>query len=344
VKNDISRQWAFMPPTVGGAEYAARARQVESAGMAGIFVPQVYSAPFMGLGFCAAVTERVLLASGIAIAFTRSPFETAMTAMDLDRLSGGRHVLALGASVRSWVEGFYGEQHVGRSVPHMREVIEVVRRIVAESHTGTLDRYEGEYVRHDWTGFTGAAVPPVRERIPIWLAANQGALTRLAGEVADGFMSHPIHGVEWAAGPAGGKLAEGLARAGRRRSDVHWNAWLWMALNDDRDQAIEDCRGMMAFYGSLRQYQRVYESDGFGEVAQVCQELVDAGDMEAAMAAVPAEMIERYVVVGSADECRRAVARIWDVADSFCLVPPLTGLSEEQLRFYLDGIADTFYS
>jgi hypothetical protein len=186
MKNDNSRQWAFLTPFVPGDVLAAQARQVESAGMAGIFVPQIYSSPFMGLGYCAAVTEHVQLASGIAIAFTRSPFETAMTTMDLDRVAGGRFILGLGTSIRAWVEGLFGMPGYGKPVAHMRETIEVIRLVIAKSHTGELDRYDGEHHQHDWsvcsrdhshhreTGFR-SGWPPTKRASRDWPARRQTA-------------------------------------------------------------------------------------------------------------------------------------------------------------------------
>ena len=344
MKNDISRQWAFLPPFVSGEVLRAQAQQVEAAGMAGIFVPQIYSSPFMGLGFCAAVTERVQLGSGIAIAFTRSPFETAMTAIDLDRVADGRLILGLGSSVRAWVEGFYGAAGYGKPVQNMREVIEIIRLVIAKSHTGELDRYVGEHHQHDWSTFQGAFAPPLRDRIPIWLAANQKGLTRLAGEVADGFMDHPIHGVHWALREGSQALKEGLDRAGRSRSDIHWNAWLWVAVNRDRRAAIDDSRVTVAFYAGIKQYEPLFAAHGFGAEARACQEGLERRDLAAAASAISDEMVEHYVIAGTPDECRKQVAELWDVADSFCLVPPIGGLSPEQLGFYLGGIAETFYS
>jgi probable F420-dependent oxidoreductase len=344
MRNDNSRQWAMLAPLVPGEALAAQARQVESAGLAGVFVPQIYSAPFMALGFCAAVTERVQLGSGIAIAFTRSPFETAMTAIDLDRVSGGRLILGLGTSIRAWVEGLYGVPGYGKPVGHMREAIRLIRLLIAKSHTGELEEFAGEYYLHDWRTFQGPFAPPVRDRIPIWLAANQPRLTRLAGEVADGFMDHPIHGIDWILREGRSALSEGLQAAGRKREDIHWNAWLWVAVNDDKRQAVEDCRGTVAFYAGLRQYGPVFSAHGFEREARACQESFERGGVAAATQAVTDEMVEHYVVLGSADECRARVDQIWDVADSFCLVPPIGGISPEQFMFYAGRIAETFYA
>ncbi|MGH2577185.1 MAG: LLM class flavin-dependent oxidoreductase, partial [Actinomycetota bacterium] len=126
MQNDVSRQWSFLTPFVPGEVLTAQAQQIESMGLAGIFVPEIYSSPWMGLGYLAGVTERVQLANGIQIAFTSSPFEIAMTAMDLDRVCGGRYVLGLGTSIKTWVEGFHGMPGYGKPVEHLRETVELI--------------------------------------------------------------------------------------------------------------------------------------------------------------------------------------------------------------------------
>jgi probable F420-dependent oxidoreductase len=345
VENDVSRQWGFVAPFVPGEVLAAQAQQIEGIGMAGIFVPEIYSSPFMGLGFCAAVTNRVQLASGISNAFASSPFEIAMTAMDLDRVSNGRAVLGLGTSIKAWVEGFYGMPGYGKPVEHMRETIEVIRVVIEKSHIpGGLGRYEGKYHRHDWSTFLGAFAPPVRTEIPIWLAANQKRLTRLAGEVCEGFIDHPIHGVHWMLTHGQNALKEGLQAAGRDRSGIHWNAWLWVAVNNDRAEAINDARATVAFYAGMKQYEPMFAAMGFGQEAVACSDALERGDIPAWVGAITDEMAEHFVILGSADDCRKRVAEVWDVADSFCLVPPIGGLPPEKVMFYLGGIAETFYS
>jgi probable F420-dependent oxidoreductase len=343
MENDVSRQWSFVTPLVPGDVLAAQVRQIEAQGLAGIFVPEIYSDPFMGLGFCAAVTDRVQLATGIKIAFASNPFEIAMTAMDLDRVSGGRFVLGLGTSIKAWVEGFHGMPGYGRPVEHIKETIEVIRLIVAKSHTGELDRFDGKYHKHDWSTFLGPFAPPIRDRIPIWLAANQKGLTRLAGEVADGYIDHPIHGPGWLLRYGRDALADGLARAGRQRRDIHWNAWLWVAVSDDRSEALNDARATVAYYAGMKQYEPMFASMGFEQEAQACSDALERKDMAAWVGAVSDEMAETFVILGSPDACRKRVAEVWDVADSFCLCPPIGGLPPEKVAFYLRGISETFY-
>jgi probable F420-dependent oxidoreductase len=344
MQNDVSRQWALLTPLVPGEMLTAQAQQIEALGMAGIFVPEIFSSPFMGLGYCAAATQQVKLASGIANAFASSPFEIAMTAMDLDRVSGGRLVLGLGPSIRAWSEGFYGMPGYGKPVEHIRETIELIRLIMAKSHTGELDKFEGKYHRHDWSTWLGPFAPPIRERIPIWLAANQKGLTRLAGEMCEGFIDHPIHGPQWILTQGRDALAEGLAKAGRDRRDIHWSAWFWVAVNNDRMEALNDARATVAFYAGMKQYEPMFTTMGFGREAQACSDALERKDMPAWVGAITDDMAETFVILGPADECRKRVEEVWDVADSFCLCPPLGGLPPEKIMFYVGGIAETFYA
>src|ERR1700675_3456929 len=105
--NNMRKNWRAVTPMSAPA-IAGQSRALEAAGLEGLFAPQVYGPPFLPLAAAAAVTTRIQLASGIAIAFVRSPVETAMAAMDLDRISDGRFTLGLGTSVRSWSEGMFG--------------------------------------------------------------------------------------------------------------------------------------------------------------------------------------------------------------------------------------------
>ncbi|KAA0237075.1 LLM class flavin-dependent oxidoreductase, partial [bacterium] len=101
---DNHKFWGTVTP-MPGQMLVAQAQQLEAMGLEGVFAPQVYGPPWIPLATVAGATQRMKLASGIALAFARSPFETAVAAMDMDMVSNGRFVLGLGSSVRSWSEG-----------------------------------------------------------------------------------------------------------------------------------------------------------------------------------------------------------------------------------------------
>ena len=318
-----------------------QAKMAEDAGLEGLFAPQVYGPPFVSLAAAAAVTRRVRLASGIALAFVRSPFETAMAAMDLDRISGGRFTLGLGASVRSWSEGFFGMPY-GKPLEHMREAVEIVRMVIAGAHTGHLKRYESKYHQHDWSELQPPP-PPVRTDLPIWIAALRGPLVSVAAEIADGVIGHPMWSVRWATNEMATALKKGLDRAGKQRSQVEVSLWPWIAVSNDRAAAINDSRPTIAFYGGMQQYEEYFAAHGFREEARRLQEGVKRGDYLGVAHLVPDEMVEAFVACGTAGEVRKKIEPLWQVADSLCPVPPAYGLSLDKLLAYAGGIASAFY-
>lgn len=331
--------WGFLPPLPARALEAV-ARQAESRGLAGLFSPQVYGPPWIPLAAAAVVTERLKLASGIAIASARSPFETAMAAIDLDRLSGGRFVLGLGASILAWTRGMFGApEH--KPLAHLRETVNAVRHIVRGAHRG-LAPFEGTWYRADFAQMQPTA-PPLREEIPIWIAALRDPAVRVAAEVADGLMGHPIWSIDWALERVAPELERSLARAGRARSSFEVNLWFWAAPGADEAEAIEDARATVAFYAGMEQYASFFAAHGFAEPAQRLRDAVQRRAVLDAASLVPDEMVRAFVLCGKPDAVRERLERAWTFADSMCLVPPFYGLGLEKAGAYAARIAETFY-
>jgi probable F420-dependent oxidoreductase len=336
------RYWGIVTPTLPRDLLVAQAQQQEAMGLEGLFAPQMYGPPFVPLATAAAVTTRVKLASGVALAFARSPFETAMAAMDLDRISGGRFILGLGASVRSFIEGFCGMPY-DRPLDRLRENVAAIRQIIATSHTGNLKRIQGKYYDMDFHDFQPLA-EPVRTDLPIWVAALRQPMVRLGAEIAEGVMGHPIWSIRWATSEAQDALNDGLRRAGKERSQVDLNAWFFVSIDDDRRQAVDDARPTVAFYAAVAQYEEYFAAHGFRAEAQKLQEGVQTADYLGVAHLVPDEMAETFAVCGTPDEVRRKLEPVWDVVDSMCLVPPAYGLPAEKVFQYATTIGQTFYA
>jgi probable F420-dependent oxidoreductase len=334
------KYWSVVSP-MPAPVLTMQAKMAEDAGLEGLFAPQVYGPPFLPLATAAAVTQRVRLASGIALAFVRSPFETAMAALDMDRISGGRFTLGLGTSVQAWSEGFFAAEY-GKPLAHMREVVEIVRLVNAKAHTGELTKYEGKYHQHDWSGFQGSPAP-VRTDIPIWIAALRGPLISLAAEIGDGVIGHPIWSIGWLTEEMPAYLERGLKRGGKQRPDVEFNAWLWVAINNDRKQAVQDAKPTVAFYAGAEQYEEFFAAHGFREEAKMMQEGVKRKDFAGVAHLVPDDMAETFVHCGTADEVRKKIEPVWETVDSLTLVPPAYTLTPDKLMAYAGAIAGTFY-
>lgn len=334
------RYWGLISP-MPAAALAEVAKQYEALGLEGLWAPQLWGPPFVPLAAAAMATSRVKLGTGVALAFTRSPLETASAALDLDAISGGRCVLGIGPSVRWWNEDWYGV-HYGKPIPHLRETIQVVRTLIRDGHSGRLEKWQGEYYRLNLDRFQTLA-PPVRTDIPVYVPALYETAIRVAGEIGDGLPSHPIWSEKWIVERVAPNLAKGLAKAGRKRSDFDLNIWLWVATGPERKQCIEDARATVIFYALHKQYERFFAECGFGTQARAIAEASDRKDAAAMARNCPDEMVETFVVVGTADEVRARVDRVAAIADSFTLCAPISGLPPEKIGEYTQRIAQTFY-
>ena len=328
------RWWGVMPilpaPVMGGI-----AKQMEAVGFEGCFSLQIYGPPFVPMAAVAAMTDTLKVSTGIAVAGTRSPVETAFAAMELDTISGGRFVLGLGTSLHSAIVGIYGEPK-RKLLTHLREVVKVVRYVNANAHKG-MEPLHGEYFNAEWTEMMLTA-PPVREEIPIWIAALKDKLTSMALEIGDGLMVHALWTVDYTVAKKPFIEAE-LARFGRKRSDVEVNAWPWIAINDDKQQAINDSRATVAAYVGYKEYEAFFDAIGFGDEARACQLAGgEHGDVSSVMKNVSDEMVEAFVKCGPVDDVLEKIEPFWDVVDSLCPMTPYRDLTMEQLTVYNGGL------
>lgn len=331
------KYWIMLPPSRSAARTAAAAQVAEDAGLEGVFSIQLASNPWVPLGAVAATTSRVRLATGIALALARPPFETALAALDLDHLSEGRFTLGLGTSVRSVHDEHYGVPY-DQPVARLAEAVRIIR-LVTTGQARAAGRFEGRFWQLDFSRL--AVARPLRPAIPIWVAALRTPLVRVAGELGDGLVGHPSWSIDWALQQVNGPFAEALASSGRSRSDVEINLWHVVAPNPDAAESVRDAKRHVAIYGAVAQYQPYFAAHGFGAEAARLSAAAAAGERNL-VDLIPDEMARTFVVCGTPGEVARQLEPLWDVADSLCLQPP--PVAGDQRRAYDQRIAETFHA
>ena len=258
------------------------------------------------LAYLAARTERIKLGSAILQMPARTPANTAMTAMTLDALSGGRALLGLGLSGPQVVEGWHGVPY-GKPLGRTREYVEIVRKAIARE--APLE-FEGEHYTIPYAGSdaTGLGKPlksilhPVRNRIPIYLAAIGPRNVALTAEIADGWL--PIFYSPEREEIYNQHLDEGLASAGRKAEELDIAASVMVAAGDDVNACRDALRPFLALYiGGMGAKGRNFYNDlatryGFGEAAVKIQDLYLEGRKDEAAAAVPDQLVDEVALVG----------------------------------------------
>ena len=306
-----------------------RAKQLEDRGYEGIIGNQVYGPPWASLAVAAASTTSLELETGIAMAFVRSPFETACAAIELDRISNGRFTLGLGTAPQTWTEDFFGQEFLP-PISRIREVIEILRLVFdsASENAESIPDYRGEHYQLSFAGLHPNFGPEVRQ-IPIWVAALRERLCELAGECADGFIGHSIWSKWWLTERALPAIRRGATGAGRDPDDLNVQLWLTASIDSDPTASARRARGNVAFYASIPSYRSYFEAHGFGSVFDTLVEARRSVPLTQCIDLVPLDAARTFAICGTADEVGQEIEEIAGYATSVCVKPPMWGVDPE---------------
>ncbi len=338
-----------LPYSENFVDLVERLPDYRKAGLAIAYVAEAYSFDAVSqLGFIAARVPDLEIASNILPIYTRTPALLAMTAAGLDHVSGGRFTLGLGASGPQVIEGFHGVPYdapIGRT----REIIGICRQIWRRErleHTGR--HYTMPLTEQD--GGTGLGKPlklinhPVRERIPILIAAMGPKNVQLAAEQAEGwapFFFRPEGAQEvW-----GEALAAGRAKRDPALGELDVVAPVPVAIGDDAAALIDLVRPQYALYlggmGAKGQnfYHDLAARYGFEAEADRVQELYLAGHKDEAAAAVPAELLHSLSLVGPRSHVAERVSAMHEAGVTTLSITPLARTHDERVRT-IEALAD----
>lgn len=285
-----------------------RIKLAETLGFDSVWTAEAYgSDAITSLSWIAAQTTKIKLGTAILQMSARTPAMTAMTAISLDQLSGGRFLLGIGPSGPQVVEGWHGLPY-GKPLTRTREYVKILRAIFARE--GPLE-HKGEHyqIPFQGDGASGLGKPLKsilhgRADIPIFTASIGPAGIACSGEVADGLI--PVWMNPERMDLILPNLEKGFAKAGGGKSLETFRIapFVTGVLGDDLDQCRAPIRGMMALYiGGMGARGKNFYNDyavrlGYEEAATRIQDLFLDGKRAEAMAAVPDELIDEVALVG----------------------------------------------
>jgi F420-dependent oxidoreductase-like protein len=331
--------WSAGPPR--GALDAIR--EAERLSFDSVWTAEAYGSDALTpLAWWGASTERIRLGTGIVQLSARTPAATAMAAITLDHLSGGRFILGLGVSGPQVVEGWYGQPYP-KPLARTREYVDIVRRIAARAEP--LEHH-GEFYDLPLSVGTGLGKPlkstvhPLRREIPIHLAAEGPKNVALAAEIADGWL--PLFFAPKEDAFYRECLRDGFAASGdptkAERFEVTSSATI--VVGDDVEACADRVRPMLALYAGgmgargANFHFEVFARMGYEDVATKVQELYLAGRKDEAAAAIPLAMVEDVALVGPIEKIREELPRWRDT----CITTFLVGGPASALAGYAEAI------
>lgn len=321
--------------------------EAEAMGCDSLWTAEAYGSDALTpLAWVGSHTSKIKLATGIIQLSARTPAATAMAAITLDQLSGGRMILGLGVSGPQVVEGWYGmpyKRPLGRTREYIEIMREIFRREAPVSHTG--DHYQIPYAGEGASGL-GKPLKSIlhgRPDIPIVVGAEGPKNIEQTAEIADGWIAmllSPLH-FDRVYRP---KLEAGFERAGGGKSIRDFSIYVTQPVvpGNDLDACRDQVRPYLALYiGGMGAKGRNFHKNavdryGFEDATEKIQDLYLAGKKQEAAAAIPTDLIDQLALLGPKEHMRDQLAA-WKALDiDFTMLVGLTGPAERQLALLRD--------
>jgi probable F420-dependent oxidoreductase len=322
------------------ADVVRRAKRIEELGFDRLISPELNRDPFLPLVLAAEHTERIELATSVAIAFPRSPTVVAHLARDLNDLSNGRFILGLGTQVKGHIQRRFSTEWSSPG-PRLRDYIAAVRAVWDSWEAGSNVSHDGPF--YPLSLMTPEFSPGASENRlpPVQIAGVNQYNLRLAGEVCDGLRIHPFATRRYVEESIWPSVREGAERAGRDLASFELIGGGFIATGATEEavhNARERARYRIAFYGSTRTYLPVLEAHGWGELNGTLRRLVSEAKWDELPAAISDEILDEFCVAGTYDSILPAIrARYEGLVDTLSLELPEPG-NEEAFQELLEGV------
>jgi len=297
---------------------ADEARELEALGFSGVMTAETAHDPFFPLLLAAQATERVDLATSIAVAFARSPMTLANIGHDLNAASQGRFILGLGSQIKPHITKRFSMPWSSPAA-RMREFILAMRAIWACWHEGKPLEFPGKFYTH--TLMTPFFTPTDTQYGPprVFLAAVGPLMTEVAGEVADGVIIHAFSTEKYLRETTLPALERGFAKAGKSRADfeISYPVFVVTGKNDQElEEATTAIKRQIAFYGSTPAYKPVLESIGVGDLQGELNKMSKQGRWEEMGNLITDDILDAFAVSGPPDSIPAQIkGRYGDIVD-----------------------------
>jgi len=316
-----------MDPRLGLAEAVAHAKRVEALGYDGLHVAEtVHDSLALSL-LVAEHTKRITIRTAVTLAFPRSPTLTAYAAWDLARFSGGRFQLGLGTQIRQNIEERYGMPW-GEPVERLRDYLEALGELFGAFATGGPVDHRGPYYRVTrLQPYFNPGPDPATSPPPLYLGGVNARVCQLAGELADGFVTHPTNSnPRYLRTICLPNLAIGARRAGRDPGDLELVVGTQVITGAD-DAGLsaerERQRRLFAFLYSTPAYRRTLELYGWEEMVPRLAAMVRTDDWRDLASVVTDEVLDTLVPTGRFEEIPAILLeRFAPLGQGILLAPP----------------------
>ncbi len=298
-------------------EAADFARSAQDAGISGLVFVETAHTPWMSITAASMAAPELHFATGIAVAFPRSPMMAASMAWELADNTNGKFRLGLGSQVKAHVERRYSAEFDSPG-PRLKEYVEAIQACFRAFRGEERLSYEGKFYNLSLLPAQWSPSKHAYGDVKVDVSAVGPWMSRMAGEVADGVHVHPLHSIRSLQEVLIPRLEEGAARAERDASDIDLIVPVFAVVGDSPDEqaaSLDFAEQQIGFYGSTRDYAFQFELLGFDGLSAKLNERLKAGDIDGMKGLITPEVMQHFSVTASwADLADKLVDRYAGIA------------------------------
>ena len=297
--------FAATPENMAPGEIGAHAARAEAMGFDGLLVPDAVHDGLLLSAMALAATQKLIVGTGVLLAFPRSPMVTAIASWDLQKMSGGRFELGLGTQIKQNIEQRYAARW-DSPVPQLREYVQAIKAVFHSFQTGERLNFEGEHYSLTRLQPFFNPGPIDHPDIPILCGAVGPAMTRMVGRIADGMITHPTNTPpEYIREVCLPRLQGGFEKAGR--SGEGFKLVLGPLTATGKDEATvaaewEKQRNLLGFLYSTPAYWPSLELFGWRDKGPQLLDMTRSGNWQGMRSIVTDDMLEKFVPRGTYDK------------------------------------------
>lgn len=307
---------------------AAAAEAADAAGFDSVWTAELYNrSATVTLAAIAQRTTSCRIGSAIMYGVGRTPLMLAAEARDLDELSNGRLTLGLGNGTRRMISDWHGLDGQAPA-KRMEELVPLLRRLWQLDAAPV--EHDGRFYRVRIRALDEMATAP-RRLIPVYTAGVNPRMIEAAGRVANGLLGHTLFTPRYLREIAIPAAERGARHAERNPAEVSVATLVLASAHPDEERARQEAAAMIAFYGSVRTYERLFEACGFGREARAIQKAFGQRDSDAMVAAVTDAMVDEFAVAGTPAQVNERLGRFDGLVDEIILFPPSFRVGPERV-------------
>ena len=308
--------------------------KAERNGFDSVWVTELYRSSFEQLTFLATISKTIKLGSAVTLAFTRSPLILAISALDIDELSNGRLILGIGSGAINSNRHWHNQPNFDEPTNRIQSLHSVFRGIEKSIRLKEDFVYNDKYYNFAIKSFK-RPFDTFRSEIPLYLGGIGPKMTDLSSRLYDGFIGHVVC--------SPGFLKDYVVPVFKKNnSQSKRTSIVLCSINIDRKKAIDDAKGTIAFYSTVKAYLKPFIDLGYEEEVSRIRKAFFENDYKKMLNLVPDKMVNDFAICGDREEAKEQIKRYKDLLTFPILTVPHYYLDPLTVRAYQDEMLDTF--